>query len=316
MRAVVVTGAGITVAERPEPRPGAGEILVAVRAAGINGADLLQSRGRYPAPPGAPPDIAGLEYAGEVVECGPGADRFAPGSRVMGIVGGGAQAQWVVVHERLAMPVPDSLSWEEAGCLPEAFSTAYDALFTQAQLQPGERLLVNGGAGGVGTAAIQLARLVSATVVATVRHDDMVDRVAGLGAIGVLTDAGTDNAREHGPFDVVLELVGAVNLTSSLKSLARNGRVCFIGVGAGPKTEFNALHLMNKRATIMGSTLRAETLENKSLLARRMEQHVLPHFGPAALTVPVAESFPLGRAPQAYQRFADGAKFGKIVLLL
>src|SRR5690606_8247084 len=209
-----------------------------------------------------------------------------------------------------------SLDWPAAGCLPEVYCTAYDALFDQAGLRSGERLLVNGGAGGVGTAAIQLARVVGASAVATVRHADLADRVAELGAVPVVAEAGDDAAVEHGPFDVVLELVGAANLANSLKALARGGRVCMIGVGAGPKTELNALHLMGKRASIHGSTLRGEPLEVKAALARRLEKHVLPHVRSGTLRVPVHATFPLDRVHDAYEHFAAGHKFGKVALVV
>src|SRR3954465_2595620 len=165
MRAVTIREGGeIVVAEHPDPEPGAGEVLVRVRAAGLNGADMLQRKGGYPAPPGSPPDIPGLELAGEVAALGPGASRFAEGDRVMGIVGGGGQAELAVVHERQLMPVPENLGWPEAGGVPEVFTTAHDALFTQAGLKPGERLLIHGAAGGVGTAAVQLGRAAGAHV--------------------------------------------------------------------------------------------------------------------------------------------------------
>src|SRR3954454_13419749 len=182
MRAVTIREGGeLVVAEHPDPEPGAGEVLVRVRAAGLNGADLLQRRGGYPAPPGSPPDIPGLELAGEVAELGPAAPRFAVGDRVRGIAGGGGQAELATVHERQLMPVPDALDWPAAGGLPEVFTTAHDALMTQAALTAGERLLVHGGAGGVGTAAIQIGRAIGATVTATVRNEGLRDEVAALG---------------------------------------------------------------------------------------------------------------------------------------
>src|SRR4051795_5213224 len=175
MRAAVIADRDVSVQERPDPAPGAGEVLVRVRAAGLNGADMLQRRGAYPAPPGSPPDIPGLELAGEVAALGPGAQRFSEGDRVMAIVGGGGQAELCVVHERQLMPVPDVpdvLDWPAAGGVPEVFTTAHDAVFTQAGLQPGEHLLVHGAAGGVGTAAVQLGRAAGARVTATVRSED------------------------------------------------------------------------------------------------------------------------------------------------
>ena len=315
MRAAVIDDNSVTVQERPNPVALAGELLVRVQAAAVNGGDLLQRRGRYPAPPGAPQDIPGLEFAGEVVQPGEGVTRFSAGDRVMGIVAGGGQAELVTVHERVAMPIPDEVDWTQAGGLPEVFCTAYDALFCQAGLQLGERLLVNGAAGGVGTAAVQLARAAGAVPVASVRNELTGDRLRALGAEQVVvSEVGSDAAVEHGPFDVVLELVGASNLAIDLKSLSRGGRVCLIGVGAGAKTEFNALHVMSKRARICGSTLRAESLEMKAALARLMEQHVLPHFA-NRLTVPVDKTFALDQVHEAYEHFGAGGKVGKVVLL-
>src|SRR5919107_5507116 len=182
MRAATISDGSVAVAEHPDPEPGKGELLVRVRAAGVNGADILQRKGGYPAPPGSPPDIPGLELAGEVAALGPGAARFAEGDRVMGIVGGGGQGELCVVHERQLMPVPDNLEWAEAGGVPEVFTTAHDALFTQCGLRAGERLLVHGGAGGVGTAAVQLGAAAGARVTATVRNADLRGRVEELGA--------------------------------------------------------------------------------------------------------------------------------------
>ena len=192
MRAATIKDKELVVADHPDPEPGDGEVLVRVRAAGLNGADMHQLAGGYPAPPGAPPDIPGLELAGEVVARGPGAERFDLGDRVMAIVGGGGQAELAVVHERVLMPVPEALSWNEAGGVPEVFTTAHDALFTQAELQMGEHLLVHGGAGGVGTAAIQLARATGARVTATVRSEELREEVADLGAEVVAPDAFVD----------------------------------------------------------------------------------------------------------------------------
>ena len=180
MRAATIREGQIVVEEHPDPEPHGGEVLVRVQAAGLNGADMMQRRGLYPAPPGSPQDIPGMEFAGEVVALGPAAERFAGGERVMGIVGGGAQAELVVAHERVISPVPAGLDWPQAGGLPEVFFTAHDALFSQAQLRPGERLLVHGGAGGVGTAAIQLGRATGARVTATVRNEDLRPEVAKL----------------------------------------------------------------------------------------------------------------------------------------
>ncbi len=311
MRAATIRDGEILVEQHPDPQPGVGEVLVRVRAAGLNGADMLQRRGRYPAPPGSPQDVPGLELAGEVVANGPGATRFAEGDRVMAIVGGGGQAELAVVHERQLMPVPEQLDWPAAGGFPEVFTTAHDALFTQAGLQAGERLLVHGGAGGVGTAAIQLATSAGARVTATVRNPDNREQVAALGA----TVVEPEGFQQHGPFDAILELVGAPNLDANLDALATTGRLVVIGIGAGAKGELNLAKLMAKRGRIMASTLRARPLEEKAATARALERHVLPLVEQGAITVPVAQTFPLDDVAAAYERFAAGGKLGKLVLL-
>lgn len=310
MRAVTIADGALSIEDRPDPEPGPGEVLVRVRAAGINGADILQRKGAYPAPPGSPVDIPGLELAGEVVARGPNADRFAEGDRVMAIVGGGGQAELAVLHERAAMPVPSNLDWPQAGGLAEVFVTVHDAIFSQGDLRPGARLLVHGGAGGVGTAAVQLGRWSGARVTATVRNEGLRPEVERLGAKAI----DPEGFEEHGPFDVVLELVGAPNMAGNVKALATDGRIVVIGVGAGFKAEINLLALMGKRGVVRGSTLRARPLEEKAIAMRRVEAEVLPLFESGALTVPVAETFPLAEAEAAYERFAAGGKLGKIVL--
>ena len=312
MRAATIRDKEIVIKEHPDPTPGTGEALVRVRAAGLNGADMMQRRGLYPAPPGWPQDIPGMELAGEVVALGSGATRFEQGQRVMAIVGGGAQAELAIVHERCLMPVPEALDWPQAGGLPEVFTTAHDALFAQAQLRPGERLLVHGGAGGVGVAAIQLGCATGARVTATVRDEALRAQVAALGAEAIAPEGFV----EHGPFDVVLELVGAPNMPDNLSCLASGGRIVVIGVSAGAKTEVNLLALMGARARIHGSTLRARPLEEKALAARLIEREVLPLFESGALTLPIAATYPLDEVAAAYERFAQGGKLGKIVLIL
>ena len=310
MRAVTIDDGRIEIREHPDPEPGAGEVLIRVRAAGLNGGDMMQRRGLYPAPPGAPQDIPGLELAGEVAGRGPGATRFAEGDRAMAVVAGGGQAELAVVHERLAMPVPDALGWSEAGGFPEVFTTAHDALFTQAGLCSGDHLLVHGAAGGVGTAAVQLGRAAGARVTATVRNEGLRAGVEELGA----TVIEPDGFESRGPFDVILELVGAPNLAANVGALALWGRVVVIGIGAGAKGELNLGVLMGVRGTVRASTLRPRPLEEKALAARGVEQHVLPLVESGAVTVPVAEIFPLDRAEAAYDRFAEGGKLGKVVL--
>jgi len=312
MRAATIRDGRIVIVEHPDPEPGPWEVLVRIRAAALNGADLMQLQGGYPPPHGWPEDIPGMDLAGEVAARGRFAERFGVGERVMGIVGGGAQAELAVVHERELMPVPEALDWAAAGGFPEVFTTAEDALFTQAGLRPGERLLVHGAAGGVGTAAVQLGASAGARVTATVRRPEARDTVRELGAHAVLDPEGFE---EHGPFDVILELVGAPNLGANLKAVATQGRIVVIGIGAGAKGEINLRDLMSRRVTLRASTLRPRPLEEKALTARAMEGHVLPLFESGALRVPVAATFPLERAAEAYDRFAEGGKIGKIVLV-
>jgi putative PIG3 family NAD(P)H quinone oxidoreductase len=312
MQAVTIKEKQIIVQEHPDPEPGWGEVLVRVHAAGLNGADMHQLAGGYPAPPGSPPDIPGLELAGEVVKCGPGAERFAVGDRVMAIVGGGGQAQLATVHERVLMPVPENLSWVEAGGVPEVFTTAHDAVFTQAGLVVGERLLVHGAAGGVGTAAIQLGVAAGARVTATVRNEQLRDRVAELGAVVIEPEG----FREHGPFDVILELIGAVNMMDNLKALETGGRITVIGMGGGASGEINLGLLLMKRGRIHGSTLRSRPLEQKALTARAMERSVLPLLAAGGVAVTIAETYPLADAAAAYEHFQRGGKLGKIVITM
>ncbi len=316
MRAVTIVDGTLDWQEHPDPEPGDGELLVRVRAAGLNGADIMQRSGLYPAPPGSPPDIPGLELAGEVAATGPGVTRFAVGDRVMAIVGGGGQAELAIVHERIAMAVPDAVTWSEAGGFPEVFTTAHDALFSQCGLTLGEHVLVHGAAGGVGIAGVQLAARAGARVVATVRNADLRPAVAEIGATcGVVDVCEPDAFAERGPFDVVLELVGGPNLAADVAALATGGRISVIGVGAGASAQVNLLALMGKRASIRGSTLRARPLEDKATATRAVEQSVLPFLAGGAITVPVAAEHPMADAAAAYDRFVAGGKLGKIVLV-
>jgi NADPH:quinone reductase len=312
MHAVVIRGGQLYWEERDDPVPGDTELLVNVRAAGLNAADLVQRAGFYPAPPGWPVDIPGMEFAGEVAAVGRQVTLFAPGDRVMAVVGGGAQATMAFVDETHALPVPAGLSWPEAGGFPEAFTTAYDALFRQAEVQMGERVLVSGAAGGVGTAGVQLAAQAGAAVTATVRDPARRDAVALLGADVVLAP-GDEGAQA--PYDVVLELVGAPSLGSVLPHMATWGRVVVIGVGGGGRMEVELMQLMSKRVRIGGSTLRARNRREKADVAADMAAHVLPALRAGRLRVPVDRTFPLAEAQAAYEHFAAGSKFGKVVLV-
>jgi NADPH:quinone reductase len=311
VHAVVISDGRLRWEERDDPVPGDTELLVAVRAAGINSADLVQRAGFYPAPPGWPQDIPGMEFAGEVVRVGKRVSSgWKAGDRVMAVVGGGAQAEMAVVDGSHALAVPEGLEWAEAGGFPEVFSTAYDALFTQGGLRMGERVLVSGAAGGVGTAGVQLAACAGASVVATVREAGRRGEVAALGATVVAPGA----EAERGPYDVVLELVGAASLTSVLPCLATDARVVVIGVGSGASVELDLFQVMRGRLQIMGSTLRARSLREKANVASGVAAHVVPLLAEGRVRVPLCDTFPLSKAEAAYERFGAGAKFGKVVL--
>jgi NADPH:quinone reductase len=310
MKAVVFSNGDVTWSDRPGPEPGPRDILVRVEAAGLNRADLLQKAGHYPPPRGVPEDQPGLECAGVVQAAGKAVERFAPGDRVMGLLAGAAQAELAVFDERLAVPVPDGCSPAEAGGFPEAFFTAYDALFPQAGLTVGERVLVTGAAGGVGIAGAQLAVAAGATVVASVRHPELRGPVAKLGALSVAPD----EALALGPFDVVLELVGGAGVPAALAALAPRGRLVVIGIGAGSVVQMDLAALMHRRGTLRGSTLRTRSLEDKATLAREMEKHVLPLLGSGKIRVVVEATYPFEKVAEAYERFETGHKFGKIVL--
>jgi len=290
MKAAVIRNGRLEIEERPDPVAGDGALLIRVRAAGINRADLLQAAGGYPPPAGIVADIPGLECAGEVV---------ATGERVMALLGGGGQAELVVVPARHTLPVPERVEWPAAGGFMEAFATAHDALFTQAGLGSGERLLVNGAAGGVGLAAVQLGVASGAEVTGTARAN--ADRVAALGA----------DVEVDGEYDVILELVGGDNLTADVQRLARGGRMIVIGTGAGSKAEIDFGRLMQRRARVQSSTLRSRTTEEKAQVVDGLRRDVLPLLASERITVPVHETFPLADAQKAYEGFAAGGKFGK-----
>ena len=314
MKALIVGPNGsLEITEKKDPVVGTGEVLIRIRAAGINNADLGQKKGVYPAPADSPKDILGLEFAGEVIATGPFASRFSLGDRVMGVVGGGAQAELIAVHERLLMLVPPSLSWEQAGGFPEAFVTAHDALFTQGGLRPGERVLINGAAGGVGVAGVQIAAAAGAEVIASVRNPSSRLAVLKLGAAQAVDPA---EAEAHGPYDVILELVGATNFESNLRSLNLGGRIIFIGSTSGREAKLDLGLLGMKRATIRASMLRSRPLEGKATAARAVEREVLPFVTRGKITVPIAATYPLDQAVQAYDAFSTPGKLGKIVFVL
>lgn len=316
MRAVVFAGAGgpevMRFEERPDPVPGSDEVLVAPRFAALNPADLLQRAGNYPAPPGSPPDVPGLEVCGEVVAVGPGVQGLSEGERVFGLVGGGGLADRVVAHSRHVARVPDSLAEEEAAAAAEAFITAHDAVCTQAGLGLGDVLLVNGANGGVGLAGVQLGIAGGARVFASARSAR--DRLADLGAEAVAPDEAFERVKREGGADVVLELVGAPNLANDLDALATWGRVVVIGTGAGAETAISLRALLARRGRILGSTLRARPLEEKARAVQAFAHHVVPLLASGRVRGIVDRIFPAEQAAEAFDHLAQPGKFGKVLL--
>jgi putative PIG3 family NAD(P)H quinone oxidoreductase len=321
VKAVVFTGAGgnevIRLEERPDPSPGTHDVLVRTRFAGLNPADALQRAGRYPVPPGSPPDIPGLEVAGEVESCGEGVTAWEPGERVFGLVGGGGLADRVVVHERCATSVPESLGEPEAAAVPEAFITAHDAICSQAALRPGETLLVHGAAGGVGSAACQIAGLLGARVLGSVRSPEAAAAVEALGAEPVGDAAFADEVLERTGgrgADVILELVGAPHFPGNLDALAKGGRIVVVGVGAGSQVTLPLVALMQKRALVRGTVLRPRPLEEKAAAVRAFEREVLPGLASGRLQPLVDSVFPASRVTDAFDRLEGRGKVGKVLV--
>jgi NADPH:quinone reductase len=324
MRAVVITAPGgvevLEVQDRPRPEPGVGQIRVRVHASALNRADLMQREGHYPAPPGAPADIPGLEYAGEVDAVGPGATMWSPGMRVMGIVGGGAHAEHLCVHEREAIPIPGSTSYHDAAAVPEAFLTAYDALVNRAMLRAGERVLVHAVGSGVGTAALQIARAAGATVFGTSRTAAKLERATALGlhhAVDASTDAWPQAvAQIAGPEGIhaVIDLVGGDYLGGNLQVLAVRGRLVVVGLTKGSRAMLDMRTLLSRRITMIGTVLRARPLEEKIALARAFTEQMVPLFESGTLTPIVDRVMRFSDIRAAHETMAGDGTFGKIVL--
>jgi putative PIG3 family NAD(P)H quinone oxidoreductase len=326
MRAVVITRPGgpevLAVEERPEPRPEPGEVLVRVRAAALNRADLLQRRGGYPAPPGAPSDVPGLEFAGEVADPGAAAGEWSAGDRVFGIVGGGAQAEYVRVHAGLLARVPPELDWTGAGASPEAFITAFDALVTLGELRAGERVLVQAVGSGVGLAAVQVARAVGATVYGTSRTADKVERARPLGLDdGAALPAGPAALAEHvrawtggRGVHVVLDLVGGAYVPAGLAALAERGRLILVGLVAGRRAEVDLGTVLSRRLTLRGTVLRGRSIAEKVAATRLFATQVVPLLADGRLRPVVDSTFPLDDVRRAHERLESNATFGKVVL--
>ena len=314
MKAIVIAGDELRLEERPDPVPTSSEVLVAAPYAAINPADLMQRAGNYPAPPGAPRDIPGLEVTGEVVACGDAVRDWSVGDRVFGLVGGGGLANRVVVHERHVVAVPDRLDDEEAAAVPEAFLTAHDAIVTQAGLQAGDNLLVNGASGGVGTAAVQIGVLIGAHVFAAARSGEARARLAELGADAMGQDEAFQLVQAEGGADVVLELVGAPHLADDLASLATKGRLVIVGTGAGHEAPLSLRALMGRRAHIMGTVLRARPLEEKAAAVQAFGHHIVPFLADGRAHGIVDRVYPAEQAAEAFDYVAQPGKFGKVLL--
>jgi putative PIG3 family NAD(P)H quinone oxidoreductase len=305
-------------------RPTADRVRVRVRAAGLNRADILQRLGRYPAPPGYPQDIPGLEFAGEVTELGDEARQWKVGERVFGIIGGGAQAEFVTVPESTLAPVPPNLNWDEAAAIPEVFMPAHDALFTECRLQMGERVLIHAAGSGVGTAASQLVHAAGATAFGTSRTAEKLERAKefGLSESVVVGDEPMDFAEAVRDWtggkgvDVLLDLVGAAYLKANLESMALKGRLIFVGTTSGSKAEIDYSIAMSKRLRIMGTSLRTRSLEEKGTATRLFAQQVVPLLAGGAVRPVIDKVFQMEEVRAAHQRIESNETFGKVVLMI
>ena len=327
MKAVVITkhggveGLEVSEVETPQ-RPEADQVRIRVYAAALNRADILQRMGHYPAPPGYPENIPGLEFAGEVEDVGPDARLWKPGQRVFGITGGGAQAEYTVVPENHLAEVPPNLNWEEAAAVPEVFITAHDALFTRAQLRPGETMLVHAAGSGVGTAAIQLARATGARAFGTSRTAEKLERAkqCGLSESVVVKDGSFAGAvrewTEGRGVNVIIDLVGAAYLEENLKSLAVKGRMVLVGTTAGNKATLDFASVMQKRLTIIGTVLRARGPEEKATATQLFAEQVIPLLAYATVRPVVDRVYKLEEIREAHLRMESNESFGKIILTM
>ena len=326
MRAVIITRPGgpevLEVREVPRPTPSPKEILVRVHASALNRADILQREGRYPPPPGAPVDIPGMEFAGEIAAVGNGARSWREGDRAFGIVGGGAQAEYLVVHADAVARLPPSIPWNEAGATAEAFLTAHDAMVTQAGVRAGERILIHAVGSGVGLAAVQLARALGAIPYGTSRTPDKITRAREHGledgvAVGsdvsalVLAAAGWTDGRG---MDVVLDLVGGAYVAPSIAALALKGRLMLIGTVAGGSAQVDVGRVLRQRLTIRGTVLRSRSLEEKIAATRAFASDVVPLLERRVVHPVIDSVFLIDHVADAHRRMESNASFGKVVL--
>ena len=323
MRAVVLREHGgpevLVITDSADPAPAPEEVLVRVHATALNRADLLQRMGMYPNPFPADDEIPGLEFAGEVIGCGPRVTMWRPGDRVMGIVSGGAYAEKLVIHERQAMAVPDGMTWTDAAAIPEVFITAWDALVVQGGLTSGRWAMVHAGASGVGTAAIQICRAIGARVIVTCSAGK-VQACRDLGADAVVDYGSQDFVAEAlsvtggAGVDVILDVIGGEYVEKNVAALAVKGRIIQVGVMAGKPLPFNVGLLLGKRATITGTVLRARPTEEKIAISRRFAAEMLPLFSTGAMRPVVDSVHPFADIAAAHARMASNANVGKIVV--
>lgn len=322
MRAVVITKPGgpevLQIQEVPTPEPVADQVRVRVHAAGLNRADLAQRLGKYPAPIGYPQHIPGLEFAGEVEAIGPLVQSWKPGQRVMGITGGGGQAEYVIVHEGMLVEIPENLDYYQAAAIPEVFMTAHDALFTQGGLQMGERVLIHAAGSGVGTAAIQLAKAVGATVYATSRSAHKLERAKLLGLdVGVSVSQFANEVQQLTGGEgvhLILDFIGADYMEQNLMALGSWGRLVFLATLGGANAQVNLGLVMSKRLQIRGCTLRNRTLEEKLAVTRRFATYVMPLFASSRIQPIIEEVFPASEISKAHSAMQQNRNFGKYIL--
>jgi putative PIG3 family NAD(P)H quinone oxidoreductase len=326
MRAVIITQPGdpgvLKIHEINQPIPGPGEVQVQVKCTALNRADLLQRRGLHPAPPGTIMNVPGLEMSGVVSSLGPGVTSFSVGQAVFGLLSGGGYSEFIVTHERLLMPMPDNLNFQEAASVPEVFLTAYDALFNQASLHIGESVLIHAAGSGVGVAATQLAKVSGAISFGTAGSAEKLSRAFSLGLnVGInyhIEDFAQIIATHTNSVgvDVILDMVGAPYWGRNLASLANKGRLVLIGSMGGSRTETNLGILASKRLRVYGTVLRARPLEEKISLTQQFNREVLPLLVRGMLTPVVDRVFPLEEVVQAHEYMESNQNFGKIVLTL
>ena len=322
MRAVVITKPGgpevLEVQDVETPEPVGDQVRVRVHASGVNRADLLQRAGGYAAPPGSPEHIPGLEFAGEVDAVGPLVRAWKPGQRVMGLAGGGAQAEYILAHEGLLVEIPQNLDFVQAAAVPEVFMTAHDALFTQAGLQMGERVLIHAAGSGVGTAAIQLAHAAGASIFGTSRTPGKLERARALGLDVALSHqdfATTVNRLTDGNgVHVVLDFIGAAYMAQNLEALGMWGRIIFLATMGGAQANVNLGMLMGKRISMRGVTLRTRTLEEKLAVTRRFATHVLPLLASGKVQPVIEHVYPLHEIAAAHTVMGENRNFGKLVI--